>query len=149
MDLRLIQRDHPNTWVNDCGLTHRDPYFRACWGPLLDPWTTHFAARVAELTDNGDLTLGFDDFCRTLNAEPARAQVRLDTVTQAMLGAERAGLGYRLWNGPARQGFCVYRHVALLNEPSLRRLTDPELFRACERRPGRESASPGGRATAG
>jgi hypothetical protein len=128
MDLRLIQRDHPHPTVNDWGLTHEDPYFRACWGALLDPRTTHFVHTVARLTRRGDRTLSLDEISHHLDPTPATAQTRLDTVTGAILAAEQAGLGRRLWAGPTRQGFCVYRNVPLLDETSLRRLTDAELF---------------------
>jgi hypothetical protein len=128
MDLHLIQRDHPHSTVNDWGLSHDDPYFQACWGPLLDARTAHFVGTVARLTRDGDRTLGLDELCHELDPAPATAQTRLDTVTRAIVDAARAGLGQRLWMGPTRQGFCVYRNVALLDEASLRRLTDAELF---------------------
>ena len=127
MEFRLSQRDHPHPVVNDCGLSHRDPYFRACWGALLDSRTTHLVARVAELTQQHDLILSLDQLSEALDPTPATRRVRLDTLRHTMAQAEQAGLAARTPAGRGRQSFCVYRSVPLLAEPSLRRLTDAEL----------------------
>lgn len=135
MELRLAQRDHPRLGVNELGLSHRDPYFQACWRPILNPWTAHVVSHVAALTNGGDRTISFDQLCRQLNPTPAHpnsaakdVEIRAKTVFGAMDYAQRSGLGFVEWQATHRATFAVYRHVPLLNEPDLRRLTDPELF---------------------
>ena len=128
MEIRLIQRDHPDPVVNDFGLSHRDPYFRACWGALLDARTTNLLTQVADLTRGCDRMIDFDELCQKLDPTPADRRSRLAVMTWAMNDAERAGLGRRHHVNRSLTWFCVYRNVPLLDEPSLRRLTDPELF---------------------
>ncbi|MGH9209051.1 MAG: hypothetical protein ACRD2C_00030 [Acidimicrobiales bacterium] len=128
MQIRLIQRDHPDQAVNNFGVSHRDPYFEACWGALLDPRTTNLVARVADLTRDGGRIVSLDELSHNLDPTPADRRTRLNTINWAMQDAEASGLGWRRQIGANLRWFCVYRNVPLLDEPSLQRLTDPELF---------------------
>lgn len=128
MEVALSQRDHPAAAVNAHGIEVTDPYFKACWAPLVSPWTAHVVAESAELTREGRRHMSFDDFSAALNPEPADAAVRSKIVFGAMVEAQRAGLGSCAWPTPHQGTFEVYRHVPLLAEPQLQWLTDPALF---------------------
>lgn len=134
MDLRLLRRDHPQPGVADLGLTHDDPYFQDCWGPLLTPWTSHVVGEAVRITANGDRMMTFDALCTRLNPERAHPtavkdrEIRARTVFGAMQEAARAGLGFVKWSDPGRGVFGIFRHVPLLGDADLRRLNDSQLF---------------------
>jgi len=128
MELVLSQRDHPSAVVNAHGVEVGDPYFQACWAPLLSPWAAHVVAEAAELSRERPRRMSFDDLCVALNPEPADVDVRSKAVFGAMVEVEHAGLGSCAWPAPHQGTFEVYRHVPLLAEQQLQRLTDPALF---------------------
>lgn len=129
MHVRLTQRDHPDPRVNDMAITHRDPYFNACWQGVVHDWTRHLTARVATLTADGDKHLTFDDFSRQLANGSAARSTREQVVKGAMEEATGRGLGSLTWqNGEeVTINFCAYRNVPLVPDEERPRLTDAEL----------------------
>lgn len=127
MELYLSQADHPDRGVAVNALTHDDPYFQACWAPLLRPWTAHVVEVTARLTRSQAVQLPLERLSYELNPEPAKFWVRATTVTQSLQDMARQGFGEVRWLSHVQADVRVYRQVPLIPEVELARLTDPEL----------------------
>jgi len=127
MDIHLRQIGHPDSGVAVNGLTHDDPYFQACWSPLLDPWTVHAVDVSARLTRSSRVRLSLDEFSEALNPEPAGFQVRARTVGRALQDAAEKGFAHVRWSSHVQVEVQLYRQVPLVAGSDLQRLTDPEL----------------------
>jgi hypothetical protein len=127
MELYLSQADHPDRGVALNALTHEDPYFQACWSPLLAPWTAHVVNVAARLSRSQHVRLSLDQFAHELNSEPADFRVRATTVTRSLQDMANRGFGEVRWFSHVQADVRLYRQVSLVPEAELAQLTDPEL----------------------
>jgi hypothetical protein len=128
MYFRLALRDNPIAEVADQGLRHDSEYWQKCWIPLMDPWAGRLVERVADIAGRqGDVHLSMDQLARSLNPQLTDPTAQRDVLRHAATPIEQSGLGSvrRINNDLA--SITVYRHVPVLTDETLLRLTDHEL----------------------
>src|SRR5687768_2703207 len=116
MDIHIGGSNHPDAVTAADGLGLDDPYFHACWAPLLDPWTTHTFAVSARMVRarTQPVRLTLDQFSNVLNPAPAGFQVRGRTVGRALQDAAAKGLAAVRWQSHVRVDVSLYRQLSLV-----------------------------------